>query len=172
MKKQSKTIFTFFLALLFVFSFNSCEMFFLSSSPQIISESIEIGTDWKEIVPPAPLKSKTLHHNVSLKMPESIWRDATWDESDQKRQTLKYGDGKRGKIEAILYDNKGESYELQINGKGGGFDLGRPVKPRNPNEPPSKEPDFPPDRTYTKLRIRSDVPLRLDKIEWTGYNPK
>lgn len=147
-------------------------MNFLSSQPQIISESIEINSDWKEIVLSVPLESKNLRQNVSLKMPESIWREAIWDESDPKRQTLKYGDGKSGKIEAILYDNKGETYELQINGKGGGFDLGRPVKPRNPNDPPNNQPDFPTDRVYTKLRIRSDVPLRLDKIEWRGYDPK
>ena len=143
-----------------------------SNQPQIISESIEINPEWKEITPPAPLKSKTLIQNVSLKMPESVWREATWDESDPKRQTLKYGDGKIGKIEAILYDDKGESYELQINAKGGGFQLGRKVAPRNPNEPPTNKPDFPTDRVYTKLRIRSDVTIRLDKIEWTGYNPK
>lgn len=172
MVKRNTAIFIISVIFFIVFSTISCEMIFLSSQPQVISESIEIGTDWKEIVPASPLKSKNLHQSVSLKMPESIWREATWDESDPKRQTLKYGDGKRGKIEAILYDNKGESYELQINAKGGGFDLGRPVKPRNPDEPPRNEPDFPVDTVFTKLRIRSDVPLRLDKIEWTGYNPK
>lgn len=172
MVKRNTTIFIISVIFFITFSTISCEMNFLSSQPQIISESIEIGSDWKEIVPSVPLKSKNLRQNVSLKMPESIWREATWDESDPKRQTLKYGDGKSGKIEAILYDDKGETYELQINGKGGGFDLGRSVKPRNPNDPPNNQPDFPTDRGYTKLRIRSDVPLRLDKIEWTGYNPK
>jgi hypothetical protein len=172
MKRLYKTVFVSVIFSLFVFSLNGCEMNFLSSQPQIISEAVEVGTDWKEIVPPTPLRSKTLVHNVKLIMPDSIWREATWDESDPKRQTLKYGDGKRGKIEAILYDDKGDAYELQINGKGGGFDLGRPVKPRNPNEPPRNEPDFPADRNFTKLRIRSEVPLKLDKIEWTGYNPK
>lgn len=147
-------------------------MGFFGSQPQIISESIEIGTEWKEIVPATPLRSTSLHQNISLKMPDSIWREATWDETDPKRQTLKYQDGKSGKIEAILFDDKGVSYELQINGKGGGFELGRPVKARNPNEPPSNEPDFPKDRTYIKLKIRSDIPLKLDKIVWTGYNPK
>lgn len=172
MNKRQTIIFSISVIFFIVFSTAGCEMIFLSSQPQIIAESIEIGTEWKEIVPPSPLKVKNLHQNVSLKMSESVWREATWDESDPKRQTLKYGDGKTGKIEAILFDEKGESYELQINGKGGGFNLGRPVKPRNPDEPPNNQPDFPSDRTFNKLRIRSDVPLHLDKIEWTGYTPK
>lgn len=145
---------------------------FLKNKSQPISNAIEIGQDWQEIIPPEPLKSKTSIQYVSLRMPENVWRNADWDEADTSHQTLKYADGTRGRIEATLFDEKGEAYALQINAKGGGFDLGRKLPPRNLNEPPKHIPDFPPDRVYTKLKIRSDVTLRLDKIEWTGYNPK
>jgi hypothetical protein len=171
MMRINNKVFLFLLTLLIVTFFNGCEIS-STKQPQEISGPIRIDSEWKEIVPSTPLKSiKTIQY-VSLRMPESVWRNADWDESDPKRQTLKYGDGQRGKIEAILFDDKGESYELQINGKGGGFDLGRKVPARNPDVAPSNKPVFPTDRLYTKLKIRSDIPLNLEKIEWSGYNPK
>jgi hypothetical protein len=145
---------------------------FLKTPPQPISNAIEIGPSWQELIPPEPLKSRAWVQHVSLRMPESVWRNASWDETDSRLQTLKYADGACGKIEAILFDEKGETYELDIAAIGGGFDLGRMLPPRNPNEPPRNTPNFPTDRVYTKLKIRSDIVLRLDGIEWTGYNPK
>jgi hypothetical protein len=173
MKINNKSLW-FSLILLIAFSLSGCGFLdnIFSNQAQLISGAVEVGNEWKEIVPPAPLKSVKTIQYVSLRMPESVWKNADWDESDPKRQTLKYGDGRTGKIEAILYDDKGASYELQINGKGGGFDLGRAVPARNPDAPPSNKPMFPTDRVYTKLKIRSDVPLNLEKIEWSGYNPK
>ncbi|MDQ6787990.1 MAG: hypothetical protein M3033_14385 [Acidobacteriota bacterium] len=174
MSKAEKK-FVFILVLLVIFSTGGCEKIMekaVTTQGQQISGAIDVGSDWVEITPPAPLKSTASIQHVSLKMPEAVWRSADWDERDKERKTLKYADGRSGRIEAVLYDDKGEGYELYISGKGGGFDLARKLPARNLNEPPRTEPDFPADRLFTKLKIRSEVPLHLEKIEWVGYDPK
>lgn len=163
-----KKIFAFILVL---FLLGGCEIL-SPNQTQPVSEAIEINNDWKEIIPPTPLKSNYLIQHISLKVDQSIQQNIELDGNDPNHQTLKYNDGKSGKIEASLYDDKGEIYPLQINGKGAGILLGRKLPPRDPNKPPENKPSFPADRVYVKLRIRSEVPLQIEKIEWTGYNPK
>lgn len=138
-----------------------------SSSPayQPISGAVEIGTDWVEITPPTPLKSVQSQQYVSVEM-----KGADMWEEDLK--TVKYKDGRKGKIEAFLFDEKGQSYELEIGGISGGVNLARKLPPRTPDAPPRVEPDFPRDRLYTRLRIRSEVPIRSEKIEWVCTTPK
>ena len=142
------------------------------TKPQSISGAMEIGSDWKEVIPPEPLKSTKSIQYVSLKMDERIWRNADWEVADKKLQTLKYPDGRQGKIEAFIVDEHDQRYELHISGIGDGFDLGVLREPRRLDGPPDTAPDFPVNRNYVKLRIRSDIPLRLEKIEWSGYDPK
>lgn len=159
-----KKIFAFILVL---FLLGGCEIL-SPNQTQPVSEAIEINSDWKEIFPPNPLKSKYSVHHISLKLNQPVELDG----NDPNNLTLKYKDGKSGKIEASLYDDKGESYPLQISGKGAGILLGRKLPPRDPSSPPENKPVFPADRVYVKLRIRSELPLQVEKIEWTGYNPK
>lgn len=148
---------------------NGCGIFevFQSLTPtyQAISGPVEIGTEWVEITPPAPLKSVQSQQYVSVTMKGAD----TWE---QDLKTVKYKDGRKGKIEAFLFDEKGQSYELEIGGIGGGVDLARKLPPRTPDSPPRVGPDFPHDRAYTRLRIRSEVAFRSEKIEWVCMTPK
>ncbi len=173
--KNTKYNLLFVLVLLQFAFFSSCDFFYnhlIKESPQKVSDSIDLGPEWIELYPPNPLISKASIQYISLKMSEQIWRQADWDPQDATLQTLLYENGNRGKIQAILFDDKGQSYELQIIAKGDGFDLGQKITKRTFNEPPKTAPDFPFERTYVKLRIRSDVLLHIDRIEWSGYNPK
>jgi hypothetical protein len=141
------------------------EAFFSSPVYQPISGAVSIGSDWMEISPPAPLKSVDMQQHVHLKM-----QGVELAENDYK--TVKYRDGRLGKIEALLFDDKGYSYELQIVGIGVGIYLSRKRSPRPLDAPPTHEPDFPHDRVYTKLRIRSDIPIHSDEIRWVCTHQK
>jgi hypothetical protein len=151
-----------------------CDFFDPLVSSQPISGALDVGGEWSEITPPAPLKSSKVRQNVYVEMSGL----KSWDEESQKvivpedGKTVTFADGRRGKIEAQLFDDRGTSYELAIYGLSGGVNLSRKRPPRSPDEKPSLEPDFPRDRTYTKLRVRSDVPFRSEKIEWVCTNPK
>lgn len=147
---------------------NGCGLFgelkAVLSAPQKISEEKEINKKWTEIIPPEPLRSTVKRHAVAVRT-DAV---AGFDETDKTAQTLKFKDGESGRVEAVLYDDKDHKYVLSIvavGGKDGGFYLG---KKHDPGDRNSKEPDFPSDRTYQKLEIRSDVAFRAKKIEWTA----
>lgn len=136
-----------------------------NSKAQPVSGAIQIGNEWREIIPPEPLKSVSLIHKVSVRT-DTV---ETFDETDKTNRTIKFKNGQSGRVEAVLFDEQGSEYELRlagIGGEGGGFYLGRDVPPRNSNKPPDREPDFPFDKKYTKLKIRSSVPFQSKKIEW------
>lgn len=151
----------------------SCEaslekLFFTPDYP--ISGSVDIGSQWLEIIPPKPLKSIVKNHFVSVEMTGvDIFASI---EGDSNNKTLVMKDGRKGKIEAFLFDDKGQDYELKIIGSGRGINLGRALAPRDANQLPSEEPDFPYERVYTKLKIRSEVPIYCEKIEWDGNTSK
>lgn len=132
------------------------------SSPKEVSGAIEIGNEWKEITPPETLRSTVKIHKFSVQTDDV----KGYDTSDKNAQTLEFENGKSGKVEAILYDDKGNEYNLGIvgvGGKNGGFYLG---KVHEPDKRDLKEPDFPKDRVYKKLKMRSDVTFQVKKIEW------
>lgn len=129
---------------------------------QPISGAVEIGTDWTEIAPPEPLEplgeSNKIIFNCSVDETKPIDKEGT-------KISLK--DGTSTNIEAVILDSKGETSELGIGGYGGGFIMYR----RNPAKG-SLSGEFPKDRTYTKLKIRSQLPVKCESIEWFSYVPK
>lgn len=136
-----------------------------STGRQPISEIIEIGPEWKEVTAPEPLRSVARIQKVSVRT-EGV---ATLEQNDDGRAILRFTNGESGRIEATLIDDRGAEYELQIvgiGGAGGGVYLGIKHDLREGSDPPASEPDFPRDRNYPKLRIRSDVRIQCDKIEW------
>lgn len=86
---------------------------------------------------------------------------------------MNLADGRKTRIEAFLYDDQGESYELQIDGVGVGVMFYRKRVPLTSDEnSPSPAVPFPIDRTFIKLRMRSEILLKCNYIEWVGSNPK
>lgn len=144
---------------------------FKNSGVQKVSGSVQIGSEWTEIKPPEPLKSSARIHKISVR----TGAVETFDETDKTGQTIKFKNGESGRVESVLFDEQGNGYELSLAGIGGagdGFYLGRNLPPRNPDEPPRKEPDFPYDKTYVRLKIRSNVPFQSEKIEWIAETQK
>ena len=165
------------LILIFVLTLSGCAAIyrsgFVSVPRQPISDAITIGSEWIEIVPPAPLIPYATLQEVILRFDNYDRKNFT---DDLRGEILNLADGRKTKIEAFLFDDKGESYELQImatGGEGGGFTLGRKMIPDIADGKPNyKYLDFPTDRIYTKLKIRSEIPIKCSKIEWICYNNK
>jgi hypothetical protein len=124
---------------------------FVSVPRQTFSGPIEIGSDWIEIIPPKPLIQYGTYSGIELDYP-----GYTTVKIDDKGQLLTTADGKNTRIEAFLFDDKGESYELKVDGEGSGIVL--------------LNLEIPTDRTFTKLKIRSETSLKLNRIEWFGNN--
>jgi hypothetical protein len=166
----------------FVSTFCGCKTIYKSEfvpiPRQSMSGPIEIGTEWVEIVPPKPLIPYGKYQTIFITNQDFNHKILSYPEA------LTLLDGQKTKIEAILYDDKGEAYSLEVSRQRvvrseqdeivpAGFDLGRvPVEVVTPDgRADLSRPDFPEDRTYTKLRIRSEIVLKCQSIEWTGDNP-
>lgn len=166
-----------FSTLIFVFALSGCGAVyrsgFVSAPPQEISGATTIGSEWTEIVPPSALKPYATLQEVVLRFDNYDRKNFT---DDLQGEILNLADGRKTKIEAFLVDDKGEGYQLQImgtGGEGGGFTLSRKMIPDVADGKPNyKYLNFPTDRTYIKLKIRSEIPIKCDKIEWVCYNNK
>lgn len=138
--------------------------------PQTVSGPVVIGPEWIEIVPPEPLKPLVKSQWINLGY--SGYNNNGYSDPETE-DSLNLADGRKTKIEAFLFDDKGESYELQLAGVGNGVILDRKAKVEIIDGEPRKVIlDFPSDRVYTKLKIRSEIPLKCDKIEWIGSKPQ
>jgi hypothetical protein len=153
--KASKAIFCLFMLLL-LFMFGGCGTIyktgFVPIPNQPISGPIEIGSEWVEIIPTNAIKPLGGQHWVLVK-----FLGCDFAKSPLNSNILLLKDGRTTQIEAFMFDNEGNSHELQISGfGGGGFQLYRT------NE------YFPLDKTYLKLKIRSQIPLKTEGIEWVS----
>lgn len=129
-----------------------------------MAEDLRIGGEWREIIPPRPLRATERIHAISIKTPDVEGRNRR----DKSGQSLEFTNGRTGRVEAVLYDDRGEAHRLQLVGTGNGFDLGVLDRPAENGSPARRPPDFPLDRTYRRLKIRSDVPFYAEKIVWTA----
>lgn len=159
------------------FLVGGCRNVYQSGFVQIPRQSIagetEIGGEWREFAAPAPLVPYGSSQSVVLGFTEYDRQNFS---DGRTGETLNLADGRKTRIEAFVYDEKGEVYELQITGiggAGGGVWLSRKfVKKDGGSASEMTAPDFPADRNYTKLKIRSEIPLKCSRIEWVGTNSK
>jgi hypothetical protein len=135
---------------------------------QPISGPIDIGKEWIEIVPPKQLKAIGSTNYITVKA-------KGLDQGPNIYRTLKFPDGSIGKIEAQLYDDKGNvidfdcyswvisaTKKLTIWKKGTDFETDDPIQSQRSIY------RFSHDTRFVKARIRSDVQLHCDSIEWEG----
>jgi hypothetical protein len=133
-------------------------------SKKEIAGPVEIGPDWREFAPQPPLKSSGRVQYVGLKL-ENVKR---WDSKDARRLML--ADGTSVLIEVELHDERGNIYSLVPNGIGPYIEFGK-QKYAQTEPPNTNEPDFPSDRFYTKIRVRSDKRVSCSQIVWGSYTP-
>jgi hypothetical protein len=120
---------------------------------QPVSGTIEFDTEWKDIVPPSPLQ--VVENEQSIRLSLAGIKDMTHTDS------LLLTDGRKVTITAEVFDDQGMRYPLSLGGIGGGQHA---YFYRAGDYPPG--PDFDVERTIVKLRIKSDLPLQVDEIEW------
>lgn len=131
---------------------------------QLVSGPVEIGPEWVEIVPPKPLIPYGIIMEVLIKFEKAEAKDIG---TEYKSNIIKFPDGEKTKIEAILYDDSGKAYDLIVCGAGNGITFCRKDETEVPDGTPRPStPDFPEDRIYTKLRLRSEMPVKIDSITW------
>jgi hypothetical protein len=157
--------------------FGGCDVIyqseFVSVPYQSISDSVVIGAEWVEIIPPTPLKPYKSIQEIVLRFDNYDRKNFT---DDLQEKILNLSDGRKTKIDAFLFDEKGEMYELGISGTGGvggGISFTRKLKEEIINGKTEYSfQSFPADRNYTKLKIRSEIPIQINKIEWICYSNK
>lgn len=165
----------FFIFVMLAVALTGCNMIyknvpFISIPPQTVSGPVEIGSDWTEIVPPQPLEPLGSTNWISLGF--SGYKEFKLVKVN-KENILELADGRSTKIEALLFDDKGESYDLELNQTSDGPKLYKKGEIKNVDgKPDYSATKFPGDRVFTRLKIRSEIPLKCDKIEWIGSNPK
>lgn len=168
-----------FFILLFALFLNSCDFYyrnvpFVPVPPQTVSGPVVIGSEWIEIAPPESLRplGSTNWIQLGYKGFKEMKDTKIFDQS-----ILEMADGRNTKVEAFLYDEQGSEYELELTQSSVGPELYKKGKVKWSGEPNFSQPDysdvkFPFDRVFTKLKIRSEIPLECDKIEWVGNKPK
>jgi hypothetical protein len=168
--------------LLFLFIFMStlvsgCDSSIFTSlsakNPLQISGEIELGPTAKKIELQPALRANFFHHSVVLKLPQKQLKDVQAKEAGGQEPVVTLADGRKTKIEATLVDDLGRSYPLRASYSSAGITMVKPESLlRDFKEPPTSQPDFPPDRKFTQLILRSELPIGLLSIEWVGNNPK
>jgi hypothetical protein len=141
---------------------------FGGSITQPISGPIDIGKEWIEIVPPKPLKAISSYNYIVVKA-------KGLNEGSDSYRSVKFPDGSIGKIEARLYDEKGQAVDFDYYLWNNATDLAIMKKgKRVPGDggTPDTNPDFPHNTIFVKAQIRSDVQLHCDSIEWQWSTSK
>jgi hypothetical protein len=136
-----------------------------SAGEQLISGPTQIGPIWKEFVPAEPLRVIESQQEVFLGVNGVV----DWDLLDSR---FVLSDGSSGRVDAWIHDDQGGEYELSLAGIGGrgGLYLTRKAILDPMRDRPRNGPVFPADRVYTRLRIRSDLPLDVHEILWVTHS--
>jgi hypothetical protein len=139
-----------------------CKTFFSDPKPPAkvkVAEERQLNEQWLEIVPPGLLEASAKIHFVALKLPN------VKDWADEKKERLRLADGSDVKIEIELTDEKGGSTLLFPNGFGEYVEFGK----RTVNKEKPEEAYFKTGERFSKIRLRSDKPIRAEEIIWTEF---
>ncbi len=128
--------------------------------PQLISGPISIGNDALEISPAQPFKSITSPNSISIDL-DNV---AHFDLQGKKKNTVILEDGKELIIDASIFDAEGKEYKLYISTVFKGFSLSYGSEDNHLW--------LPDNTTFTKFKIKTNVPATFKKIEWVTHQTK
>jgi hypothetical protein len=125
-------------------------------SDRDVATGVNIFADWLEITPQPPLKAtKQVQHLIILV-------DGYKRSIDDTRNRLPLPDGTMADPEVELVDEGGNTYGLQPSLLvSGGVGYTGDYAPHS---------SLPQNKSFTKVRIRSDNPFRAAKIIWQNQN--
>ena len=121
----------------------------------VLARDFEITSEWKEIGTRNDLKVEKKYHYISLQI-----------EPPLKAAKTKWGiivpGGEIVTPEIRIIDIEGKEYSLAITGNSGG----------GPSEiiDYEYEGNLPIDKTYQKVRLRSDYPMTVKAVFWSGFD--
>ena len=121
-----------------------------------MASGVNISTDWIEITPKPPLKATKLVQGLIILV------DGYNRSVEDTRNQIPLPDGTTANPEVELVDETGRSYQLHpslLVSSGVGY-----TGDYAPHSSMSQ------DRSYTKVRIRSDKPFRASKIIWENMD--
>ena len=113
------------------------------------------ASQWLEIVPESPLRVERQRHLIALDLDKSI-------HTEQGGSLLVLPDGSIVRPQVELVGKDGKTYELNVPS----------LFLTNTGELLAyfSGDDLPNDKTYIKVRIRSDRPVPCNRIFWRNYN--
>lgn len=122
---------------------------------QELAGTTTTGSQWLEIVPKSPLRVERQRHMIALDLDRSI-------NAEREGSGLVLPDGSivRPQVELVgqdgtIYELNKPSFFLSNTGEILAYFSGS---------------DLPSDKAYIKVRIRSDRPVRCNRIFWRNYN--
>ena len=117
-----------------------------------VAGDIVISSEWQEIVFNQPLKPEREVQKLLLNFAEPQTPDYnTWK--------LRFADGAQVIPEAQLIDHQSNSYPLDRVSSLGEMGVGL------------RAGELPKDKSYPKMRVRSDKPIKVSAVTWRCYNP-
>ena len=141
------------LILFIAFVYESCFANYYKET--LLTSDFLITNEWKEIESLGRIKIKkdTQFIELLLQPPDSAWKSNTFTITSA---------GQNVNVEMKLIDSEGTEYELKAN-------AGRGYHDKEFIEFGYKD-RLPADKTYIKLMLRSDRPIKMKEILWAGYN--
>ena len=131
-----------------------------SDSEQIVSGPVTLSTQWTEISPQRPLLPTKQTQEIVLDVDPS--EGLVEDNLHLDKMQLSNGVVVHPQIQ--LVDSNGNIFEAQVSRY--------PVPSRYNNGLSGHVSNLPQDREFTKVRVRSDSPLRLSRIVWHCHRGK
>ena len=126
-------------------------LFIVLRTSRKIARHLDISTNWMELTPQPPLRAKKQSQHLQILVDG-------YNRGDEDRNWIRLPDRTIVNPEVEIWDEYGRVYDLRPSSlipSGVGF-TGK-FAPRS---------SFPQDRSYTKVRIRSDKPFQASKVIW------
>jgi hypothetical protein len=138
----------------------NCSLKSDSSSLRIVAENVTVNQKWLEITLTEPLvaKDKLYILGLELKNVKNLL--------DNNSSTLKLIDGTNLQLEVELVNSKNETTKLYPTGITGFVEFGKKTFDQSKIE----DAYFKPGEEFSKIRIRCDKEISLDKIIWTKFD--
>ena len=128
--------------------------FSTKQSDRVVASDVSISADWLELTPQPRLKAtKDVQHLI-------IFSDGDRRSGEETGNEIPRRDRTTGNSEVEIVDETGEVYRLHASlllSSGTGY---------------RAESSLPQDKSYTRIRIRSDRPFQASQIIWENFNLK
>jgi hypothetical protein len=129
---------------------------------QSVVENTRIDTDWSEIIPPSPLLAVGVQQSIRLVLMDEI-NDINFID-----HSMILADGRQITVTVEVIDDQGVTYPFTMQGLGR---LGAYFYRARDLDEYVSGPDFDVERSIVKIRIKSNLPIKVKEISWVCSTP-